>query len=264
MKAAAMPLTPPMDVRLMNGLSGLLLAGLLSGLAWGLAQWVARLPLFDLAGITVTGDVRHTNGVTLKANVTPKLTGSFFTVDLQQTRKVFQQLPWVRNAIVEREFPNRLRVHLEEHRPAAYWGSATDERLLNSHGEIFEPNLGELEDDDLPRLSGPDNQSGLVLQAYFALRDRFRALGLDLALLELSPRGGWRARTEQGAVIELGRGSLPEIQERFDMFALSLPEAGQRWGRQVKALEMADLRHVNGYALRMRGVSTVDSNKGMK
>ena len=93
MKAAAMPLTLPMDVRLMNGLSGLLLAGLLSGLAWGLAQWVARLPLFDLAGITVTGDVRHTNVVTLKANVTPKLTGSFFTVDLQQTRHVFQQLP---------------------------------------------------------------------------------------------------------------------------------------------------------------------------
>lgn len=264
MKTLAMPLTVPMDVRLMHGLTNLLLAGLVSGIAWGLAHWVARQPLFDLAGITVTGDVVHTNDVTLKANVTPKLSGSFFTVDLQQTRRVFQQLPWVRNAVVEREFPNRLRVHIEEHQPAAYWGAIADGRLLNSHGEIFEPNLGELDDDDLPRLSGPDNQSETVLQTYNALRPAFEGMGHPIAQLDLSPRGSWRVRSARGAVIELGRGSLQELTQRLEKFAQSLPEAGQRWGRKVSALEWADLRHFNGYALRMRGVSTVDAQKASR
>ena len=144
----------PMDVRLMNGLSVILVMLVLAALLFGLAHWIARLPIFALAGITVTGEVQHTNAVTLKANILPRLTGSFFTVDLQQTRQIFQQLPWTRLAVVEREFPNRLRVHIEEHRPVAFWGAQGDERLLNSHGEIFEPNLGELETDDLPRLSG--------------------------------------------------------------------------------------------------------------
>lgn len=264
MKTYILTITPPMDVRLMNGLSTVLMLGFVSGLIWGLAHWVARQPLFDLAGITVTGDVKHTNDVTLKANVTPKLTGSFFTVDLQQTRRVFQQLPWVRHAVIEREFPNRLRAHIEEHRPAAFWGAIADGRLLNTYGEIFEPNLGELEDDRLPRLSGPDNESELVLQAFNVLRAPFNDIGLQIAHLELSARGSWRVRTPQGATIELGRGSLDDLRQRFEKFAQSLPEAGQHWGRRVNALELADLRHVNGYALRLRGVSTIDPQKSKR
>jgi cell division protein FtsQ len=30
-----------------------------------------------------------------------------------------------------------------------------------------------------------------------------------------------------------------------------------RYGRQASAIEAADLRHENGYAIRLRGVSTV-------
>ena len=186
---------------------------------------------------------------------------SFFTVDLQQTRQIFQQLPWTRLAVVEREFPNRLRVHIEEHRPVAFWGAQGDERLLNSHGEIFEPNLGELETDDLPRLSGPDNQSVQVLKVYEQIQASFVAMGQPIALLELSPRGSWRVRTKKGATIELGRGSLEELQGRFGHFAETLPDVASKWGRQISALEWADLRHENGYALKLRGVTTGDARK---
>ena len=255
------PVSMPLDVRLMNGLAALLILGVVTGLLFALAAWVARLPIFALAGITVTGEVQHTNAVTLKANIVPRLTGSFFTVDLQQTRAIFQQMPWTRLAVVEREFPNRLRIHIEEHRPVAYWGAQGDERLLNSHGEIFEPNLGELDDDNLPRLAGPDNQSGLVLKVYEQLQTSFADLGLPISFLELTPRGSWRVRTQTGAVIELGRGTLEELQERFRNFSQSLSEVAAKWGRRVNALESADLRHENGYALRLRGVSAGEAKK---
>jgi cell division protein FtsQ len=253
-----------MDVRLMNGLANLLLLGLSAAALLALGLWLARLPVFDLVGITVTGDVAHTNSVTLRANVSPKLTGSFFTVDLQQTRDIFQRMPWVRKALVEREFPNRLRVHLEEHKPVAYWGAPGDERLLNSHGEIFEPNLGELDDDDLPRLMGPDNQSAQVLDTYQSMQAEFAAMGLPIAILELTARGSWRVKTQQGATIEMGRGNLADLQKRVLAFSKTLPGVAQKWGRQVSALEMADLRHDGGYALRLRGVTIGDAAKAVR
>ncbi len=259
MSVKSMPV--PIDIRLMNGLSWLLLLGVLMGAAYVLISWVASLPVFNLAGITVTGQVRHTNAVTLKANVLPKLTGSFFTVDLQQTRQIFQQLPWTRMALVEREFPNRLHVHLEEHQPLAYWGAPGDERLINTLGEIFAPNLGELDNENLPRLSGPDAQSFGVMQAYQMLNPMLSDIGQPIALLELSARGSWRVRTQKGAVIELGRGAAPELKERLQHFLQSLDEAAQKWGRKFGAVEYADLRYENGYALRLHGVTTSEPKK---
>jgi cell division protein FtsQ len=254
-------LSLPIDIRLMNSLAWLLVLGVLLGAVYAAMAWVVRLPLFNLTGITVTGQVQHTNAVTLKANVLPKLTGSFFTVDLQQTRQIFQQLPWTRLATVEREFPNRLHVHLEEHQPLAYWGAQGDERLINSQGEIFEPNLGELDNENLPRLSGPDSESALVLQTYRTLNPMWIDFGQPIALLELSGRGSWRIRTQKGAVIELGRGSTQEVKERLQFFLQSLGEAALKWGRKPGALEYADLRHENGYALRLRGVTTSEPKK---
>lgn len=90
MKALAMT---PVDVRLMHSLASALMLGVLAFALYALASWVARLPLFALSGITITGEVQHTNSVTLKANVTPKLSGSFFTVDLQQTRQFSSSCP---------------------------------------------------------------------------------------------------------------------------------------------------------------------------
>jgi cell division protein FtsQ len=209
------------------------LLGVMVGTTYALMAWVARLPLFNLAGITVTGQVHHSNAVTLKANVLPQLTGSFFTVDLQQTRQIFQQLPWIRQATVEREFPNRLHVHLQEHQPLAYWGAP----------------------------GGPDAQSALVLQSYNALNPMFTDLGQPITWLELSARGSWRVHTQKGAVMELGRGNPDELKERMLSFFQSIEEATLKWGRKPSAVEYADLRHENGYALRLRGVTTSEPKK---
>jgi cell division protein FtsQ len=38
----------------------------------------------------------------------------------------------------------------------------------------------------------------------------------------------------------------------------TLTQVTQKLGRKASAIESADLRHDNGYALRMRGVSTQD------
>lgn len=247
----------PLDVKLMNMTSVVLflMAGVLTVVA--AARWVTRQPVFDISGISVSGDVTHNNPLTLRANVAPRIAGTFFSVDLGKVRSAFEAVPWVRKAVVRRDFPNRLKVVLQEHQPVAYWGTDSELRLINSYGEVFEANVGELDQETLPRLNGPDGQSAEVLAMYRAVAPMFEQMELPVEALDVSGRGSWHVRLDNGADIELGRGSVDEVSARVQRFLKTLTQVVTRYGRPVGAVESADLRHENGYALRLRGVSTM-------
>lgn len=253
-RAMPMPAPLPPDIKLMN------LVTLLCGLAFFamalavLVSWLMRQSLFNISAITVQGDMAHNNALTLRANVAPRLVGNFFTVDLARTRMVFESTPWVRQAVVQRQFPDRLKVVLEEHRAEAFWGPEGDTRLLNNFGEIFEANQDEVEAVDLPQLNGPTGQAPLVLQAYRQLAPRFEKLTALLERLELTGQGGWRAVLDTGAVLELGQGSVADVDARTQQFLATLTQVSSKYGSD---LESADLRYSNGYALKLRGVTTV-------
>jgi len=251
------PATPlPVDVRLMNTTAlVLLLTFVVFGVVTG-GRWLARLPQFDIRAIAVTGDVAHSNVVTLRANVAPRLSGTFFSVDLARARAAFEAVPWVRQAVVRRDFPNRLRVDLQEHQAVAYWGDEGAMRLINSFGEVFEANVGEVEQDMLPWLNGPEGQSAEVLAMYRALKPLFEQMDIPVEQLELSQGGSWQARLDTGGVIEFGRGGVDDVVMRTQRFLKTLTQVTARYSRRANAVESADLRHENGYAIRLRGVST--------
>ncbi len=254
----------PLDVKLMN-LAMLALVVVFAVLCVVTAvRSFSRMSVFDIRGIEVNGDTRHNNSVTLRANVAPRIAGTFLTVDLARVRSAFESAPWVRRAVVHRDFPNRLRVTLQEHMPVALWGGEGDARLVNNFGEVFEANLGEVDQDGLPTLAGPEGQSGDVLAMYRAIEPRFDALDMTVEALELSARGSWSVRLEAGARIELGRGNASEVLPRLDQFLKTLTQVVSRYGRQASAIESADLRHENGYAIRLRGVSTVQPEAAKK
>lgn len=250
-------LVTPFDVRLMNFTANALFVVFGGVLLAAVTSWAANRAAFSIGAITVTGDVTHNNAVTLRANVVPRLGGSFLTLDLARAKQAFEEVPWVRQAIVKREFPNRLKVVLQEHQPVAYWGAEGDPTLLNSFGEVFEANLGEVEHELLPRLSGPTGQEPQVLAMYRLLQAQFEALDLSLDQLDLTGRGSWVAGLDSGATIEIGRGSDAEIVARTARFLKTLTQVTSRYNRRPDAVETADLRHADGYALRLRGVSTV-------
>lgn len=254
----------PIDIRLMNMAASMLatvavLLCLAAGLWWGL-----RHPVFALQAITVEGEVTRNNALTLKTNVVPHLQGNFFTLELEQARQAFETVPWVRSAVIHRAFPNRLRVQLREQHPQALWGEEGSSTLLNDEGQVFEANLGEVEAEALPRLKGPASQSAQVLSMYQTLRPVLQAVDMDMDELELSPRGSWRLLTSQGAVIELGRGEPQEMTAQLQVFLRTLGQVTARYGRTPKALVAADLRHKDGYALRLQGVTTTDGDPRKK
>jgi cell division protein FtsQ len=248
----------PADIRLMN-VTALVVAVLgLIALAAVAVLWVAKQPVFAVKAIRVEGDMAHNSVLTIRANTAPKLAGNFFTLDLSVARQAFEAVPWVRQAIVRRVWPNRLAVQLEEHRAAALWvnaasGDATPDKLVNSFGEVFEANLGDVEDDGLPILQGPDGSAARVLGLFRRLAPILAGLDAHIDTLSLSARGSWRAELDNGADIQLGRGSNDELAERAQRFVGTLSQVLSRYERP---LEYADLRHHDGYAVRLKGIST--------
>lgn len=253
-----MPL--PLDIRLMNMAAGALLAMFVALMLGGGVWWLLRHPVFAIQAITVQGEVTRNNAITLRANVVPQLQGNFFTIDLNQTKEAFEAVPWVRSAVVHRDFPNRLRTVLKEHEPLALWGDESANKMVNQQSRVFEANVEDVDTDPLPRLKGPDAQSQTVVQMYRHLLPIFGSLDMGIEQLELTPRGSWRVLTDRGALLELGRGSEAEMTAQLQVFFKTLTQVTARYGRTPKDLAGADLRHKDGYALRLRGVTTLDSD----
>ena len=62
-------------------------------------------------------------------------------------------MPWVRRAAVRREWPNKLVVVIDEHKPLGTWGE--DGKLISVEGDLFTANLAEAEEEgDLPEFAG--------------------------------------------------------------------------------------------------------------
>jgi cell division protein FtsQ len=155
---------------------------------------------------------------------------------------------------------------LREHQPYARWG-ASGAQMIDVNGQLFEAAPGGANDPAIPTLAGPDDQSATVLAMYRDLNPLVAPLHDRMAVLELETRGDWRAwltgrssppgsGTAPDAVIELGAGTAAELAARLRTFVATVPMVAARHQRGVADIETADLRHVNGYALRLRGVDT--------
>jgi cell division protein FtsQ len=257
---APSPLVMPADVRLMNAVASAVYALAAVGALIAGALWLMRSPLFPIRSIQLDGDLSRNSVPTIRANAGPMLAGNFYSVDLQKGRAAFETVPWVRRAVVHRVWPDRLSVRLEEHRAEALWegnvGTGEEfagDKLVNSHGEVFEANVGDVEQDGLPSFAGPDGSARQVLALYRRLQPVLARLDLAIDRLQLTQRGSWRAELDSGALVEMGRGSDDEVLARTERFVRTLTQVTARYGQP---LEYADLRQAGGYAVRLRGVST--------
>lgn len=249
----AMPM--PLDVRLMSLLTSVLGWALVAAVLLAGGLWAVRHPVWSIKAIEVHGDLKHQNEVTFRAHMASKLRGSFLTLDLAEVKRVFESVPWVRAAVVERTFPNRIRVTLKEHQPVAWWGQEGGSRLVNRQGEVFEAGTVDDETDALPQLAGPDDQAPLVKAVFERLKPLFETVDTPVQRLELTAQGSWRLLLENAVQVELGRGEPAEIEDRVIRYLSTIGQVTQQHGRRVLA---ADLRYPNAYAVLLHGVTTVD------
>lgn len=248
-------LTIPVDIRLMQALTRLMMAGLVS-LGFGVVGWWGyQHPAWSVKEIVLVGDVAHQSVPAIRSQLSGRLQGSFMSLDVVTMQGLVQEMPWVRQAVVQRVFPNRLRITISEHEPRAWWGEVGAQRLVNTYGELFEASADEAvaKTDEWAVLDGPVERSKDVYAMYVSLVPLTKPLNRRVEFVRLTQQGSWDMVLDGGTEIALGNGDLRQVLKRVQAFVESLPELQTRYQQNMRSV---DLRYGNGYAIRLDGVTT--------
>ncbi len=221
--------------------------GALALLVYGALAWLVARPWFALTTLDVKTPVAHVTEAQIRLVAERRVRGTFFTVDLERVRESLEKLPWVREARVERRWPDTLVVSLVEHVPVARWNDAA---LVDKEGRVFAAAVS----GKLPRLWGPDDASTEVVEAFARHSKALQPLGFKIEELRLSPRRAWRMRLDTGMQIALGRELTDARLARFvALYPRVFAPTQAADGTPVAALapQTIDLRYPDGFAIRM-------------
>jgi cell division protein FtsQ len=231
----------------MNLLAALLLVIAVALAAGAALTWVAQRPVFALKGIDVRGDLQHVTAASIRAAIAGRLKGNYFTMRLDDTRRLLETVPWVARVSVRRIWPNRLQVKLTEHRALGTWD---DGRLLSDGGELFVANAAEAEiHGPLPAFSGPAAVAREVARRYYEFSALLAPLALVVDGVDVSERRAWSLRvTGPGLAagrIELGRDAPVSLSVRLEQLIAAYPMVVAHLGGPPARI---DARYPNGFA----------------
>lgn len=213
----------------------------------GAARWLAARPAFSLRAIEVRGDLQHVTSASLRAAIAGRLKGNYFTMKLDDTRRLLEGVPWVARASVRRVWPDRLRVTLVEHRALGVW---EDGRLLADDGQLFVANAAEAEiHGPLPAFEGPDAVARDTARLYYTFAAELAALGMTINAIDVSDRRSWTVhalgRDGVTTTFELGRDGDAPLDQRMAQVVAAFPMVAARVGGTPQRI---DARYPNALA----------------
>jgi cell division protein FtsQ len=235
-------------IRLMNGMAALFAALAALVLLGGGVYWLAQRPTFALRAIEVRGELQHVTSASVRAAIAGRLKGNYFTMRLDETRRLLETVPWVAHASVRRVWPDRLLVTLVEHRALGVWD---DGRLLSDAGELFIANPAEAEiHGALPVFEGPEAAARDAARRYYEFAALLAPLGMRIATVDVSERRSWAlevAGADGGATrLELGRETdSMTLHDRLAQVVAAYPMVAARVGGTPQSI---DARYPNGLA----------------
>ena len=245
----------------MEKLSRLLMRCFTVMLVIGISFWLSQRPVFALKQIQiepVAGQtLKHINKPIVKQQVLETVQGNFFSVRLEDVKRGFESMPWVRHANVRRVWPNGLIVSIEEQKPFGTWGGSESHTLMNTHGELFTGRVSEVsEDTRLIDFYGPADAGKEVLSLYEKANNWFKPWGAEVTSLALTERYAWHVRLSNGMKVEFGRDEESSdknlTEERVARLFKYWPQVQEKWANRVDAV---DLRYANGFAVHLASAS---------
>ncbi len=237
----------------------------------GILVWLSQRPVFALKQIQiepVAGQtLKHINKPIVKQRLIESVQGNFFSIRLEDVKRGFESMPWVRHANVRRVWPNGLVVSIEEQKPFGTWGGADSQTLMNVQGELFAGRVSDINEDiHLIDFHGPADASKEVLNLYEKASAWFKPWGVEVRSLALTERYSWHVKLSNGMKVEFGRDEENSdknlTEERVARLFKYWPQVQEKWPNRVDAV---DLRYANGFAVHLAAANIkkndVDSKK---
>lgn len=225
---------------------GLLILGVGFSVHWA-QQHLLDPNKFPIRQVRLEGYLQHLKRTDIKKVLQTYVGENFFVLNIDALHATLTANPWVADATVWRQWPDTLKVRLQERIAFGYWD---ENELLDIHGERFKPSIIK-NTNGLPRLSGPDGYEAIVMQHYKQANARLNKIGLQLKKLILDERHAWRMTLQNGVELKLGK---EHFAERFARFLAVYPRV---LAGRIHRIETIDLRYINGFAVRWKRESTV-------
>ena len=227
----------------------------------GVLVWLSQRPVFELKQIQiepVAGQtLKHISKPIVKQQVLETVQGNFFSVRLEDVKRGFESMPWVRHANVRRVWPNGLVVSIEEQKPFGTWGGVDSHTLMNIHGELFAGRASEVSDEvHLIDFYGPSDAGKEVMSLYEKATAWFKPWDVEVKSLALTDRYAWHVKLSNGMKVEFGRDEESSdknlTEERVARLFKYWPQVQEKWANLVDAV---DLRYANGFAVHLASAS---------
>jgi cell division protein FtsQ len=216
------------------------------GVAAGVIAGVGTLALLLMLAldrpvrrVLVEGSFQRVSPPEIEAAVVEVARGGLASVDLDEVRARIEGIDWVDHAVVQRRWPDALRVVVVEQVAAARWN---DTGLLNARGELFLRNARYVPP-ELPLLEGPDGSEGMVAQLYLDAQGRLLEAGVRLTGVRLDERGAWELELANGVKVRLGRLAVTDRLDRFIRLASPLV------AKRAAEIGYVDMRYTNGFSV---------------
>lgn len=223
-------------------LAGSALTLLLIGLIICGVMLLSRPDTLPIKQVRIEGDFTHLSPVDLQLHVTDKVRGGFFNLNVDTVRLALVNEPWVDKVMVQRVWPDALRVIVTEQIPLVRWG---DSGLLNPEGVYFEPEYDSIPN-DLPQLRGPEGSEVMLLERFRDMQKRAGLNGYQIISLNLDDRRAWSFMLDNGIKVVLGRRFFKQRFSRFlDLIPVTLS------GQQGQAFSI-DMRYTNGFSIKWK------------
>jgi len=241
----------------MQRLSRFLVRCFLAMACLGILVWLSQRPVFVLRQVVIEPVVgqtlKHINKPVVKQQVLETVQGNFFSVRLEDVKRGFESMPWVRHANVRRVWPNGLIVSIEEQKPFGTWGGADSHILMNIHGELFAGRISDVGDGiQLIDFNGPEDASKEVMRLYEKANAWFKPWDAEVKNLTLSERYAWHVKLSNGMKVEFGRDEESSdktlTEDRVARLFKYWPQVQERWANRVDAI---DLRYANGFVVHL-------------
>jgi cell division protein FtsQ len=216
---------------------GLLLLGMIK-----LNVWLEDEQQAPVQDIFVSGQRTFIDDSQIESLIKDTQPGSFFELNVDETHKAVESMPWVYRASVRKRWPSGLEIYVVEQIPAAVWNN---DMLLNQYGDVFD---GQIQDSKLvlnaklPSLYGPGGSEQTALQGYRNMQSLLDATELYIVEMFLSERFAWNVQLNNGIRLNLGR---TEFINRLQRFVDLLPLIS----KQEKQVDYVDLRYDTGLAV---------------
>lgn len=196
--------------------------------------------IFPLHAVDVSASLSPKEKQLLVNTVRPLLkTSNFMTVDLETIKTALQQLPWVAQATVGRQWPDKIAIAIETQQAQARWRGGG---LVDQYGEVFYSLTKQ--SSQLPTFDVPTSVSALkALSRYQQMSQLLTPLSLAITVLRQYPNQSWQITLNNGMKLQLGSAKpLTKLQHFVKVYPTVL-------AKSKKQAKVVDLRYKNGMAV---------------